>query len=181
MSDEKIDIGQLAAGNEATVPQPIETNDHDDALTLSPVPSPSYTVVHHQDIAWIEATQGLQSNLLRSLRDYKARRKERNLLATQREHMVTEVTEHYIKYLREEARLSSEAALSARDSILKQELAKLRQKLFTELADLIGVTVREIEQIAQSHLKDIETPAIKQAYAKFVMDKILVLLEQSDR
>lgn len=178
MSDDKIDIGQLAKGNEQNLPQPIE--DDESPFELSSVPNPSYAVVHQQDVAWLEATQGLQSNLLRSLRDYKSRRKERNLMATQRERMITEVTDHYIKYLREEAKLSSDAALSARDSILRQELAKLRQKLFTELADLVGVTVKDIEQIAKSHMKDIESPAIRQAYAKFVMDKILTLLEQSN-
>ncbi len=180
MSDDKIDIGQLATGNELQI-TPADEQDDSESTALTTTPNPAYSVVHQQDVAWLEATQGMQSNLLRSLRDYKSRRKERNLMAVQREHMITEVTEQYVKYLREEARLSSEAALSARDSMLKQELAKLRQKLFTELADLIGVGIKDIEQIAKNHLKDIESPAIRQAYAKFVMDKILMMLEQNDK
>ena len=100
-------------------------------------------------------------------------------MAVQRERMISEVTENYVKYLREEARLSSEVALKARDSILKQELAKLRAKLFTELAEITGVAVVDIERIAQSFSGKMMSPAIQQVYAKFVMDKILELLEQS--
>jgi uncharacterized membrane-anchored protein YjiN (DUF445 family) len=179
MPDDKIDIGKLAQGQEPdepiTTPAQIEPN-----YALTPVPNPAHTVIHQQDIAWIEATQGLQRNLIRSLQDYKATRADRRALAVQRQHMITEVTENYVQYLREEARLSSEVALKARDSILKQELAKLRAKLFAELADITGVAVVEIERIAQGYSSKINSPAIQQAYAKFVMDKILALLEQSN-
>lgn len=177
MSDDRIDIGKLAQGQEPDEPSPQQQLEASNALM--PVPSPSYNVVHQQDIAWIEATQGLQRNLIRSLQDYKATRADRRAMAVQRERMISEVTENYVKYLREEARLSSEVALKARDSILKQELAKLRATLFTELAEITGVAVVDIERIAQSFSGKIMSPAIQQVYAKFVMDKILELLEQA--
>jgi hypothetical protein len=179
MSDDKldrIDIGKLAQGQ----PDELLPPDSDQSYALTPVPNPT-TVIHQQDIAWIEATQGLQRNLIRSLQDYKATRADRRALAVQRERMITQVTENYVVYLREEARLSSEVALKARDSILKTELAKLRAKLFAELADITGVAVVEIERIAQGYSGKINSPAIQQAYAKFVMDKILDLLEQSNK
>lgn len=140
--------------------------------------NPNYSVIH-PDIAWIEATRGLQSNLLRSLQNYKQTRGERGVLADQRKRMLGEVTEQYINYLRDEAKLASKAALEARDSMLRQELAKLRSELFTELAGIVGSAVVEIEQIHNTYASKLSNPAFKEAYEKFVMGRILTLLEQS--
>jgi hypothetical protein len=175
---QRVDIGKMAQGDTDAV-APDEQGNGSTALT--PASTPAYTVIQHHDLAWIEATQGLQRNLIRSLQDYKMNWMDRRAIAAHRERMVTEVTEHYVNYLKEEARLSSQAALQARDSMLRQELARLRATLFVELADITGTAVVEIERLAQGFTNRLSSPAIIQAYARFVMSKILALLEQSDK
>src|SRR5258706_10684921 len=122
-NSQKFDLGRMAQGDE---PDDVDAN----ALALSPAPAnPAYTVVQNHDLAWIEATQGLQRGLIRSLQDYKLSWAGRRMVSAQRERMLAEVTEHYVTYLKEEARMASQAALHARDSMLRQELAKMRAKL----------------------------------------------------
>lgn len=178
--DEKprIDIGRLAEGERHENESALEPNDP--SRILSPTANPAYAVIQHQDLAWIEATQGLQRNLIRALQDYKMTWTERRAVIAHRERVIAEVTEHYVNYLREEAKMATQAAIQARDSILRQELARLRAKLFVELADVTGSAVVEIERLAQSFTSQLVSPAIINAYARFVMKKILALLEQSE-
>lgn len=176
MSDPKRDIGRLSqAGNTSEGDQGAENEAH---LVISSNAT-GQTIIHNPDIAWIEATQGLQRNLIRSLQDHKATRADKKALAAQRERMITEVTEQYVVYLREEAKLATKAALQARDSMLRQELAKLKATLFIELAEITGTTVVEIERVAQIYSAQMTSPMIQQAYARFIMSKIFDLLEQS--
>jgi len=176
-SSQKFDLGKMAQGDDPELDQNLPDNQ-----SLTPAPAnPAYAVIQHQDIAWIEATQGLQRNVIRSLQEYKVSWAGRRALGVQRERVISEVTEHYVNYLKEEARMSSQAALQARDSLLRQELARLRAKLFVELAEVTGTAVVEIERLAQGFSAKLNTPVIQQAYAKFVISKIFALLEQSDK
>lgn len=168
-----IDIGKVSQEKPSAKREDMEQTE------IVPVAMPGQAIIPNPDLAWIEATQGLQANLVRSLREYKLGFSGKRALGRERQRMVKEVTEQYVDYLREEARLSSKAALEARDSLLRQELAKLKSKLFVELADITGATVTEIERIAQGHLARITSPEIQQAYAQFIMGKIFNLLEQS--
>jgi len=133
------------------------------------------------EIAWMVATRGLQSNLIRSLQDYRTTWRDRRAVATERQRLIEEVTAQYVDYLREEAKLASEAALKARDAVLRQELAKLRATLFTQLADITGRAVVEIETIFQEHAAKIKSPVLQEAYARFIMTRIFDLLEQSQK
>ena len=184
MKNSKLDIGKLA--NDGNIYEP------EDALSsqeqqlgstedqsLVPVSAARQVVVHEPEMAWLEATESLQRNLVYSLQEYKTTWRQKRLLAKQRERMINEVAEQYVSYLREEAKLASDAALKARDAVLRQELAKFRSRLYTELADLTGATVRDIERIAQSYTAELTSLAIQQACAKFIMTKIFELLEQS--
>jgi hypothetical protein len=172
------DIGKLAQDDDLESAASVEEGS---STALTPTSrNPAYAVIQHQDLAWIEATQGLQHNLIQSLQDYKMSWTDRRAIGAQRQRMIAEVTEQYANYLKVEAKLASQAAIQARDSILRQELAKLRAKLFVELADITGTAVVEIERLAQGFSSKLTSPAIQHAYARFVMSKILALLEQSD-
>ncbi|RMG20943.1 MAG: hypothetical protein D6732_27815 [Methanobacteriota archaeon] len=192
MSDSMLDIGNLAKGQGNSESEPElehlknEVDQSDDtppddaenrALVLTK--RTDHIVVQDPDMAWIQATQSLQRNLIRSLQEYKLTWRQKRSLAAQRERMIQEVADQYVSYLREEAKLASDAALKAREAILRQELAKLRSQLYTELAELTGSTVTEIEKIAQEHISEMTSPIIQEAYAKFIMTKIFDLLEQS--
>jgi uncharacterized membrane-anchored protein YjiN (DUF445 family) len=177
-NNHKFDIGKMAQNDELEGTASLE-GESNTALTPTPR-NPAYAVIQHQDLAWIEATQGLQRNLIQSLQEYKSSWADRKAISVQRQRMIAEVTEQYANYLKAEAKMASQAAIQARDSILRQELAKLRAKLFVELADITGTAVVEIERLAQSFSNKLTSPAIQHAYAKFVMSKILALLEQSD-
>jgi len=192
MNDSKIDIGELAKGQENHEPEPELRHPHSDmeqpqdppprdieSQALVPDKRTGQAIVRDSDMAWIEATQGLQRDLIRSLQEYKMTWRQKRSLASQKERMIREVADQYVTYLREEAKLASDAALKARGAILRQELARLRSQLYTELADLTGATVAEIERIAQEHTSEMTSPAIQKAYAKFIFAKILDLLEQS--
>ncbi|MEP7284281.1 MAG: hypothetical protein ABI947_00775 [Chloroflexota bacterium] len=172
------DLGKLA---QDSAPEDSNTEFINSEVTTLASATPAYAIVQNQDLAWVEATQGLQRGLIRSLQDYKTTWTGRRMISTQRERMLAEVTEHYVNYLKEEARMASQAALQARDSLLRQELAKLRAKLFVELADITGSAVVEIERLAQGFTNKLSSPMIQQAYARFVISKILALLEQSEK
>jgi len=175
--NQKFDIGKMAQDEQTSSAVPLES---ESGSALAPSRNPAYSVIQSQDLAWIEATHGLQRNLIQSLQDYKASWADRRAIGMQRQRMIAEITEQYANYLKTEAKMASQAAIQARDSLLRQELAKLRAKLFVELADITGTAVVEIERLAQSFSNKLTSPAIQHAYAKFVMDKILALLEQSD-
>ena len=64
---------------------------------------------------------------------------------------------------------------------LRQELTKLRAHLFTQLADITGNAVTEIESIFQVHAAKISSPVLQEAYARFIMSKIFDLLDQSQK
>ncbi|MEZ4864842.1 MAG: hypothetical protein R3C14_26250 [Caldilineaceae bacterium] len=178
-----LDLGQLAQGVDS--PTAADTAENDPATgegtaALAAVHSRSVTV-SNADVAWMEATRGLQNNLVRSLQNYKTGWRDRKIVAEHRQRMVDEVMTQYVDYLREEAKLASQAALQARDAVLRQELGKLRAQLFTQLADITGKAVNDIEQIFQGHAATLTSPFLQEAYAKFVMSRVLELLEQSGR
>lgn len=188
MSDSKLDIGKLSEehgsydkdDNNEMEDQSFESQVNSESQV--PVPTrvtPGQVVSHDPDIVWVEATRGLQKNLVNSLKEYKSNWRQRRLLANQRERMINEVADQYVIYLREEAKIASDTALKARSAMLSQELTKLRSQLYIELASLTGATVNEIEKIAQGYTAEMTSPAIQRAYAKFIMEKILDLLEQS--
>jgi hypothetical protein len=171
----KLDLGKLAQGS---------TNNHNDEApsehNLTVATSGSREVaLRNPDVAWIVATRGLQANLIHSLQDYRTSWRDKKAIAVERQRLIEEVTVQYVDYLREEAKLASAAALKARDAILRQELAKLRANLFTQLADITGRAVVEIEIIFQDYAAKLNSPVLQEAYARFIMTKILDLLEQS--
>lgn len=174
----KIDIAKQAQGEDASQnPPPISPENMGDAEAGPLVPVGNQSVIQDPDLAWIDATDSLRKNFIRSLQDYKMTWGQKRALDRERERMIREVTQQYVDYLSGEAELATKAALSARDSVLRQELAKLRAKLFVELAGIAGIGVTEIERIAQSYSAQITSPAIRQKYADFIMKKILELLE----
>lgn len=146
---------------------------------LSPASLTRKAIMRTPEVAWMEATRGLQGSLIRSLRDYKTTWRDKSAIASHRQRMIDQVTSQYVDYLREEAKLASDAALKARDAILRQELTKLRAQLFTQLADITGKAVLDIETIFQDYAARISSPMLQEAYARFIMNKVLDLLEQS--
>lgn len=177
-----LDLGQLAQGNEITPAIGGEQNERGTGESSLSVTSYTRSVVAtNADVAWMEATRGLQNNLIRSLQQYKTGWRDRRIVAEHRQRMVDEVMKQYVDYLREEASLAAQAALQARDAVLRQELAKLRANLFTQLADITGKAVNDIESIFQDHAASLTSPFLQEAYAKFVMNKVLELLEQPRR
>jgi hypothetical protein len=177
MSDSSIDLGSIARN--AQPQQLSDAQPEPTALTTTAVTISDQVVTRNPDLVWLEATQGLQNDLLRTLRTYKMGRSDRQAVALHRKRMIADVSEQYVNYLREEAKLASNMALAARDSLLRQELTRLKARLFVELADLTGRAVGEIERIAQSHHTKLTSPAIQQAYATFIMSKIFDLLDQT--
>lgn len=177
----KLDLGKLAQGTvngelSRTVEQQNSTADY--SLATAPAAARD-TTIRNPEVAWMVATRSLQSNLIHSLQDYRTTWRDRKAIATERQRLIEEVTVQYVDYLREEAKLASIAALKARDAVLRQELAKLRANLFTELADITGRAVVEIETIFQEHATRIHSPLLQEAYARFIMAKVFDLLEQS--
>jgi DNA-directed RNA polymerase subunit F len=145
-----------------------------------PVVRQPQNIIRTSEQAWIEGTQGLQKNLIRGLQEYRSGIlgwKERGLLSQKRQQMISEVTEQYIRFLREEARITSDAALQARRAILQKQLHELKGKLYTDIADIAGVTVSEIELVFQTHYAKLTDPEIQKFYAKFVWEKIADLLD----
>jgi hypothetical protein len=177
----KLDLGKLAQGSapsdssQAIEPQQLPA---EYSLLTSP-PNARDAAMRNPEVAWMVATRGLQSNLIRSLQDYRTTWRDKKAIAAERQRLIEEVTVQYVDYLREEAKLASNAALKARDAVLRQELAKLRANLFTELADISGRAVVEIETIFQEHAARIHSPLLQEAYARFIMTKVFDLLEQS--
>lgn len=184
----KLDLGKLAQGSNANPhtdlagqvdQKPTPTDYSLMTSNTSATPTAKEASMRNPDLAWLVATRGLQSNLIRSLQDYRTTWRDRKAIATERQRLIEEVTVQYVDYLREEAKLTSAAALKARDAVLRQELAKLRASLFTELADISGRAVTEIESIFQEHAARIHSPLLQEAYARFIMAKVFDLLEQS--
>ncbi len=175
----KLDLGKLAQGNgEAAnrADQEQVTTEHHLTVTAG---GRNDGALRNPEVAWMVATRGLQANLIHSLQDYRTTWRDKKAIAVERQRLIEEVTVQYVDYLREEAKLASAAALKARDAILRQELTKLRANLFTQLADITGHAVVEIESIFQEHAAKINSPVLQEAYARFIMTKILDLLEQS--
>jgi hypothetical protein len=170
----KLDLGKLAQG----VSNGESSNEAEHNLTVTTTGGRE-VAFRNPEIAWMVATRGLQANLIHSLQDYRTTWRDKKAIAVERQRLIEEVTVQYVDYLREEAKLASAAALKARDAILRQELTKLRANLFTQLADITGRAVVDIESIFQDHAAKINSPALQEAYAKFIMTKILDLLEQS--
>lgn len=130
--------------------------------------------------AWIEGTRGLQLNLIRALREYKSGWSgwmERGLLAQRRQELLRDVTEQYVRFLREEARLTTDAALQARRAVLARQLIEFKAGIYRELADLTGVSIREIERIFREHSAAIEDEELRRKYARFTMDRLADLLD----
>ena len=186
----KLDLGKLAQGS-TTNPHTELANQVDQRPTpsdyslMTTTPSASAmakeATMRNPDVAWMVATRGLQNNLIRSLQDYRTTWRDKKAIAAERQRLIEEVTVQYVDYLREEAKLASAAALKARDAVLRQELAKLRASLFTELADITGRAVTEIEEVFQTHAARINSPVLQEAYARFIMTKVFDLLEQSQQ
>ncbi len=170
----KLDLGKLAQG----ASNGESGNDADQHVTVTTAGGRE-VALRNPEIAWMVATRGLQANLIHSLQDYRTTWRDKKAIAVERQRLIEEVTVQYVDYLREEAKLASAAALKARDAILRQELTKLRANLFTQLADITGRAVVDIEGIFQDHAAKINSPILQEAYAKFIMTKILDLLEQS--
>lgn len=170
----KLDLGKLAQ----TANNSESDNSTEHGLTVTSAGGRE-GALRNPEIAWMVATRGLQANLIHSLQDYRTTWRDKKAIAVERQRLIEEVTVQYVDYLREEAKLASAAALKARDAILRQELTKLRANLFTQLADITGRAVVDIETIFQEHAAKINSPILQEAYARFIMTKILDLLEQS--
>ena len=181
MGNHHLDIAEVAQQSlqVANGEQPSQVDSEQGWATTGTPQRP--VALRNPEIAWMVATRGLQSNLIRSLQDYRTTWRDRRAVATERQRLIEEVTAQYVDYLREEAKLASEAALKARDAVLRQELAKLRATLFTQLADITGRAVVEIETIFQEHAAKIKSAVLQEAYARFIMTRIFDLLEQSQK
>lgn len=173
----KAKISEVAQGETKSPETTDETQGNSDNLAVIKQPK---NIMQASEQAWIEGTQSLQSNLIRGLQEYQTGLsgwKERGLLAQKRQQMISEVTEQYVRYLREEARISSDAALQARSAILQKQLHELKGQLFVDIADMAGVTVFEIEQVFQANYAKLTDPEIQKMYAQFVFAKIADLLD----
>ncbi len=173
----KAKISEIAQGENKSPEATDETQGNPDNLAVIKQPK---NIMQASEQAWIEGTQSLQQNLIRGLQEYQTGLsgwKERGLLAQKRQQMISEVTEQYVRYLREEARMSSDAALQARSAILQKQLHELKGQLFVDIADMAGVTVFEIEQVFQANYAKLTDPEIQKMYAQFVFAKIADLLD----
>lgn len=142
----------------------------------------AHSITQTSEDAWITGTTVLQKNLIRGLQDYQTglfQLKERALLSKKRQEMINQVTDQYIRFLREEARLASDVALQARGAVLNKQLLELKASMYGEIADLAGVSIREIESIFQEHYAGLTDESIKQKYAQFVFGRVFDLLDTS--
>jgi|CXWL01.1.fsa_nt_gi hypothetical protein len=174
----KVHISKVAQGDDpsAVAPAPSQEMGVRDLST----PQPPQNIIQVSEQAWIEGTQSLQKNLIRALQEYQggwSRWKEKGLLAQKRQEMIGQVTEQYVRFLREEARITSDAAFEARRAILQKQLFELKANVYKEIADMAGVSLAEIEQIFQSHYAKLTDPMIQQQYAQFIMNRIADLLD----
>lgn len=135
-------------------------------------------LLQSSDEAWLEGTRTIQRNLIRQLQESKSSWWERRLIGQVRQQVIREVAEKYVMYLREEAKMTSEAALQARRVYLERELLELKLGIKQELADMIGKSIAEIDAIFQSRVAQIQTEALRNAYALYVMTQIYDLLGQ---
>lgn len=153
-----------------------------EGVDLPAAPQPQ-TIIEASEQAWIEGTRGLQQNLMRALHTYQSGWfgwKERGLLAQKRQEMIRDVTEHYVRFLREEARITSDAAFQARRAVLLKQLLELKAAINKELADLAGVSIREIEAIFREHSAEIADEEFRKKYAQFTMDRLMDLLDTAN-
>ncbi len=124
----KFDMGKMARagsqGPESTENREIvrarEDSGYASATDLPARAAPN--ILESSDNAWLEGTRGLQRNLIRQLQEAKASWSEGRLIGKMRQQVIAQVTEQYVEFLREEARLTSQAALQARKSYLEREL-----------------------------------------------------------
>jgi len=142
------------------------------ALSVKPTPN----ILDASDNAWLEGTRGLQRNLIRQLQEAKASWSEGRLIGSMRQQVIKEVTEKYVMFLREEARMTSEVALQARKSYLERELLVIKADITKELVDMTGKSLREIETIFQDNVSQIQTEELRNAYAKYIFDKVFDLM-----
>jgi hypothetical protein len=174
----KAQMSEAANEEEETA---LESTDQDNADLVEITPSQTpQSIIQSSEDAWITGTKSLQRNLIRGLQEYKTgifQIKEIALLSKKRQEMIVKVTDQYIRFLREEARLASDAALQAREVVLTKQLVELKSAMYGEIADMTGESIRAIEQIFQQHISEMTDEKIKEKYAQFVFEKIIDLLE----
>lgn len=179
----KFDMGKMArdakrADDESAESQEIidlgeaDKTRPDTSITIKPTPN----ILDSSDNAWLEGTRGLQRNLIRQLQEARASFWEGRLIGAKRQQVIKEVTEQYVMFLREEARMTSETALQARKTYLERELLNIKSGITKELADMTGKSIRDIEEIFQSHVSQLETEELRNAYARYVLNKIFDLM-----
>jgi len=177
------DMGKMARSSEEKPAEPPARNeiinvgeDQKSASGASLSVRPAANILDASDNAWLEGTRGLQRNLIRQLQEAKSSWSEGRLIGAKRQQVISEVTDKYVMFLREEARMTSEAALQARKSYLARELLSIQAEIKKELADMTGKSVKEIEAIFREHVSQIQTEELQKAYARYVFNHIFDLM-----
>jgi len=176
-------MGKMARSSEEKPAEPPARNeiinvgeDQKSASGASLSVRPAANILDASDNAWLEGTRGLQRNLIRQLQEAKSSWSEGRLIGAKRQQVISEVTDKYVMFLREEARMTSEAALQARKSYLARELLSIQAEIKKELADMTGKSVKEIEAIFREHVSQIQTEELQKAYARYVFNHIFDLM-----
>jgi len=144
----------------------------DPSFTIQTTPN----ILEASDNAWLEGTRVLQRNLIRQLQEARASFREGRLIGQMRQQVIREVTEKYVMFLRQEAKLTSEIALQARKTYLEKELVTIKSRIRKELADITGKSIREINGVFQSHVSQIDSEELRNAYATHIINKIFELM-----
>jgi hypothetical protein len=175
--DPKVQMSKAAQDEEPKTQPP---DDVEAEISDLPTPYTPQNIIQTSEEAWITGTKVLQGNLIRGLQNYQTglfQLKEKALLSQKRQEMIKQVTDQYIRFLREEARIASDAALQAHQAVLTKQLIELKASMYGKIADLAGVSTKEIEQIFQEHYSEITDESIRQKYAQFVLEKVFDLLD----
>jgi hypothetical protein len=161
---------------------------NDDDGIVPPPPHPLTPVRQAQGVAltqgervWLDATQTMQNTFLANIRSTRTSFAERRATNEQRAMIMRELGQQYLRYVESEAKLSSDAALKARRAVLEHELLRMRSQLYTEMAQITGKTLVQIEKIFLNNLSQMTLPAFRDAYTNLIMQKILEITEHPDK
>lgn len=178
------DIGKMAANARAKSPEESASSEENQSTEIAVTSGSSHVVVRQpanilqsSDRAWLESTQALQRNLIRQLQEARTSWREGRLIGAIRQQAIKEVTDAYVMFLREEAKMTSEMALEARRSYLERELLQLNSEINKQLADMVGKSIGEIEAIFQSNVARLKSRELQDAYAQYVFTKIFDMMK----
>lgn len=170
-SKQPLDIARIAAGKRDETQFAIDVSSGAPDMTET-----GSVALTPPEQAWLDATQILQRNIISSLRSPELSWSERRTATRIRREAMQRVSTQYIEFLEKEAALSSEAALDARRTMLQRHLKEIKANILTEMADVLGLSIRQLEDVFAEHAAKIQTPAFQQLYAQFVTQKLEQLM-----